>query len=85
METTLSTKGQIVLPRGARQKLALQAGAKFFCKVSKGSIVLTPKTAPRGKPRLVRDKTTGLIITQSAAGWAAVTSDQVRAALADFP
>jgi bifunctional DNA-binding transcriptional regulator/antitoxin component of YhaV-PrlF toxin-antitoxin module len=85
MTTTLSTKGQVVLPQGARQKLALQAGAKFFCRVSKGSIVLTPKTAPLGKPRLVRDRMTGLMITQSPAGRPMVTSDQVRAALADFP
>ena len=85
METTLSTKGQVVLPHGARRKLALQAGAKFSCRVSKGSIVLTPKTTPRGKSRLVRDRMTGLMITQSPAGHAAVTSDQVRAALADFP
>jgi bifunctional DNA-binding transcriptional regulator/antitoxin component of YhaV-PrlF toxin-antitoxin module len=85
VETTLSTKGQIVLPHGARKKLALQAGAKFFCKVSKGSIVLTPQTAPWGKPRLVRDRITGLTITQSPAGRPAVTNDQVRAALADFP
>jgi bifunctional DNA-binding transcriptional regulator/antitoxin component of YhaV-PrlF toxin-antitoxin module len=85
METTLSTKGQVVLPQGARQKLALQAGAKFFCRVSKGSIVLTPKTVLKGKPRLVRDRTTGLTITQSPAGRPAVTSEQVHAALADFP
>lgn len=85
MQTTLSTKGQVVLPQGARQKLALQAGAKFFCRVSKGSIVLTPKTTPRGKPRLVRDRMTGLTITQSPASRPVVTSDQVRAALTGFP
>jgi AbrB family looped-hinge helix DNA binding protein len=85
METTLSTKGQIVLPHQARRKLALQAGTKFFCRVSKGSIVLIPKTTLRGKPRLVRDRMTGLTITRSPAGQPAVTSDQVRAALADFP
>lgn len=85
METTLSTKGQVVLPRAARQKLSLSAGTKFACRIANGSIVLTPKTARTGKARLRRDPLTGLVITQSAAGFAAVTSEQVRAALADFP
>ena len=85
METTLSTKGQVVLPRAARQKLALLAGTKFTCRVSQGSIVLTPRDRLPGKPRLVRDPVTGLTITESPAGFRAVTTEQVRAALADFP
>jgi bifunctional DNA-binding transcriptional regulator/antitoxin component of YhaV-PrlF toxin-antitoxin module len=85
METTLSTKGQVVLPRAARQKLALPAGTKFACRVSNGSIVLTPKDRLRAKPRLVRDPATGLTITESPAGFLPVTTEQVRAALADFP
>jgi AbrB family looped-hinge helix DNA binding protein len=85
METTLSTKGQVVLPHRARQKLALRPGVRFVCRVSDGSIVLTPKTAPLAKPRLFRDATTGLTVTQGPANATPVTSEQVRAALADFP
>lgn len=85
METTLSTKGQVVLPQGARQKLALRAGAKFACRVANGSIVLTPKAPVRGQPRLVRDSLTGLRVTRGSPGGATVTSEQVRAALAEFP
>jgi bifunctional DNA-binding transcriptional regulator/antitoxin component of YhaV-PrlF toxin-antitoxin module len=85
METTLSTKGQVVLPRAARQKLALLAGTKFICRVSQGSIVLTPRDRAHGKPRLVRDPVTGLTLTESPAGFRPVTTTQVRAALADFP
>ena len=85
METTLSTKGQIVLPHGARQKLALRPGTKFACRVANGSIVLTPKNPPAGRPRLVQDSATGLTITQGPANGPTVTSHDVRAILADFP
>lgn len=85
METTLSTKGQIVLPQGARRRLALRPGTKFACRVAHGSIVLTPKTAPLARPRLVHDHATGLTITQGPANGLAVTSEHVRAVLADFP
>ena len=85
METTLSTKGQVVLPRAARQKLALPPGTRFACRVTAGSIVLTPKNHARGKPRLVRDPVTGLTITEGPAGFPPVTSEQVRAALAEYP
>ena len=85
METTLSTKGQVVLPRAARQKLALHAGTKFACRIFAGTIILTPKTQARGQPRFVRDRVTGLTITESPPGFPSVTSEQVRAALADFP
>ena len=85
METTLSTTGQVVLPRAARQKLARPAGTKFACRIADGSIILTPKNRLRGKPRFVRDPVTGLTITESPSGFQPVTPDQVRAALADFP
>jgi AbrB family looped-hinge helix DNA binding protein len=85
METTLSTKGQIVLPQGARRRLALRPGTKFACRVANGSIVLTPKTLPQGKPRLVRDRASGLTITQGPVNGPTITSEHVRAILADFP
>jgi AbrB family looped-hinge helix DNA binding protein len=84
METTLSTKGQIVLPHAARHKLALRSGTRFACRVANGSIVLTPKNRPLGRPRLVRDDATGLTITQGPANAPTVTSKDVRAILTDF-
>lgn len=85
METTLSTKGQVVLPRAARQKLSLRPGTKFACRVAHGSIVLTPQTPPPGRPRLVRDASTGLTVTQGPADRPVVSNQDVRAILADFP
>jgi AbrB family looped-hinge helix DNA binding protein len=85
METTLSSKGQIVLPQKVRQKLALGPGTKFECHVTNGSIVLIPRTPLLGKPRLVRESATGLTITKGPANGLRVSSEQVRALLADFP
>ncbi|HXB01748.1 MAG TPA: AbrB/MazE/SpoVT family DNA-binding domain-containing protein [Opitutaceae bacterium] len=85
METTLSTKGQVVLPRPARQKLHLRPGTKFACRLAGRSIILTPVAAPQAQPRIVRDRTTGLMVSRGPAEGPVVTSAQVRAALADFP
>lgn len=85
MEITLSTKGQVVLPRAARQKLRLAPGAKLNCRVSGHSLILTPQSGQRAEPKLVRDPLTRLRVTQGAADGPRVTSAQIRAALADFP
>jgi AbrB family looped-hinge helix DNA binding protein len=85
MTTTLSSKGQVVLPAAARKRLGLKAGAKFACRVQRGQIVLTPAESPRAAPRFVKDKLTGMIVVKSPPGTPMVTSEQVRALLADFP
>lgn len=82
METTVSTKGQVVLPQQARRQLGLRPGVKLDCRVEGGSVVLTPKGGAAAVTRLVRDAATGLMVTE---GGPTVTSEQVRAALADFP
>ena len=74
----------MVLPKQARMRLRLQAGTKFTCKVDGGSIVLTPEERNRERPKLVTDPKTGLRITQSPGG-IKITSQDVRAAMADFP
>lgn len=65
-------------------RLRLQPGTKFSCKVEGESIVLTPEPATRERPKLITDPDTGLRITQSPPG-IKVTSEDVQAALADFP
>ena len=84
MTATLSSKGQVVLPKQARVKLCLRTGAKFSCRIEGGSIVLTPEQTSQGHSRQITDPKTGLRITQSPTG-TRVTSDDVRAAMADFP
>ena len=84
MTAKLSSKGQVVLPKQARMRLHLRAGMKFVCKVQGQSIVLTPEHPVTNWPRLIEDAKSGLRITKSPAEMR-VTSEDVRAALLDFP
>jgi bifunctional DNA-binding transcriptional regulator/antitoxin component of YhaV-PrlF toxin-antitoxin module len=84
MTTMLSTKGQVVLPRQARLRLRLRPGVRFICKVQGESIVLTPEKPLTKPPQLINDPKSGLRITRSPAE-TKVTSEDVRAALLDFP
>jgi AbrB family looped-hinge helix DNA binding protein len=85
MTTTLSTKGQVVLPQAARRRLGLKPGVRLDCRVAGHEIVLTPQGGIRARPRSVRDRATGMIVTQAPKGLPAVTDEQVRTLLADFP
>jgi len=85
MTTTLSSKGQIVVPSPYRKRLGLREGARFHCRLKEGSLVFTPESGGSAKPRLVQDDATGLWITKAPVDAPRVTSEQVRAALEDFP
>ena len=85
MITTLSSKGQIVLPAAARRRLGLSAGAKLACQVQGNQIVLTPERVKKARSRLAKNPTSGLVVTVAPIGTAPVTSEQVRVLLADFP
>jgi len=84
MTVTLSSKGQVVLPKTARTRLQLRPGAKFLCRVDGDSIILTLESPHHERPKLVLDPATGLRITKSPPE-VKVSSEEVRAALADFP
>lgn len=81
---TLSGKGQVGPPKQARARLQLLAGAKFVCRVGGDSIVLSLKARSGERPKLIFVPATGLRITQSPPA-VQVSSEDVRAALADFP
>jgi len=84
MTVTLSSKGQVVLPKQARTRLQLRPGTRFVCRVDGDSIILTLEPRSRERPRLILDPATGLRITKSPPE-VKVSSEDVRAALADFP
>ena len=46
MLTTLSSKGQLIIPKPIRQALKLQAGDRFHIQVEQGKIILEPATSP---------------------------------------
>jgi AbrB family looped-hinge helix DNA binding protein len=85
MTTTLSSKGQVVLPSTTRRRLGLKPGDKFSCAVRGGEIVLTPTTVALRKPRLRKSKLTGLVYAEAVPGAPKVSSAQIRSLLADFP
>ena len=85
MTTTLSSKGQIVLPAAARRRLGLRAGAVFNCSVRGEEIVLALAQPAIPKPRFVRCKKTGLVSIAAVKGAPRLTSERVAELLADFP
>jgi len=83
--TTLSSKGQVVLPRLVRSRLHLTPGMKFLCLVHEDSVVLTPEAPRKRVKKYTTDPETGLRVTKARRGEELVTSDMVRALLEDFP
>lgn len=85
MTTTLSSKGQVVLPQAARRKLGLHAGARLACAVRDGGIFLKPEQRKSAKARIGKSKLSGLPALIAPAGTPPLTSAAVRAMLAEFP
>jgi AbrB family looped-hinge helix DNA binding protein len=56
--TTLSTKGQIVLPKAIRDSRALKAGTEFIVEDTQDGILLRPK---RRVPRKTLDEVFGML------------------------
>ena len=85
MQTRVSSKGQVVLPSPIRRKLGLQPGDSLDATIDRGRILLAPRRAPGGKRAIVHDPLTGLPVLTAGANAPALTSEQVREILADFP
>ena len=85
MKTTVSTKGQVVVPSGIRRKLRLQPGDSLEARIEGQEIVLTPRKVRPRKARIIRDPITGLPVLTAGAKAPKLTSAEVREILADFP
>jgi AbrB family looped-hinge helix DNA binding protein len=85
MIMTLSSKGQIVLPKEVRNRLRLTSGSKIDCQIQGKNLVLIPQINSKGRSKIVKDSKSGLMITKAPEGQTRVTSEQVQAALVDFP
>ena len=85
MRTTVSTKGQVVVPSSIRRKLGLQPGDSLEARVQGQHIVLTPRRVRPRNARIVRDPVTGLPVLTAGPKAPKLTSAQVREILADFP
>ena len=85
MQTTVSTKGQVVLPGPLRRRLGIGAGDLMDVNIEAGRIVLTPQARRPRKFRIVADPVTGLPVLRSGVAAPALTSKEVREILANFP
>lgn len=85
MLTTVSTKGQVVVPSRIRRKLGLQPGDSLEARVEGQHIVLTPRKIRSRRPRIIRDPVTGLPVLTAGPRAPKLMSAEVREILADFP
>jgi AbrB family looped-hinge helix DNA binding protein len=85
MQTTVTTKGQVVLPEPLRRRLDIRAGDSLNVKIEGGRIVLTPRKKRTRRAKLVRDPVTGLPVLSAGENAPVLTSKEVREILANFP
>jgi AbrB family looped-hinge helix DNA binding protein len=89
MTTTLSSKGQIVLPVVLRRKLALQPGDELDIRLELGGaephIVIRRRALERRKMKIVVDSISGLPIVKGPRGTPKLTTEMVAQMMADFP
>ena len=85
MDTTISTKGQVVVPSGIRRKLGLQPGDSLEARIEGQHIVLIPRKVRTRKARIIQDPVTGLPVLTAGPKAPSLTSAEVREILADFP
>ncbi len=85
MHTTISTKGQIVLPGPLRRRLGLHPGDPLEVNVESGRIVLTPRRQRRRTAKIVTDAVTGLPVLTAGPEAPTLSSKEVEEILASFP
>lgn len=85
MQTTVSTKGQVVLPGPLRRKLDIRAGDPLEANIENGRIVLTPRRKRGHRVTIVKDPITGLPVLSAGADAPTLTSKEVEEILTNFP
>ena len=85
-KTTLSSRGQVVLPQKIRNALHINAGDKMKCVVEGDSIILTPETPRVREPKFVTDALTGLTVVKARKDSTPVSTEYIQEFIdADFP
>jgi AbrB family looped-hinge helix DNA binding protein len=85
MQTTVSTKGQVVLPGPLRRRLDIRAGDPLDANIEGGRIVLTPRRKRGRRVKIVRDPITGLPVLSAGPSAPTLTSKEVEEILTNFP
>ncbi len=78
--TTLSSKGQLVIPLELRRMLGLRAGDRFLCAVDGEKIILMPEAHQKAGCRIGAD---GLPILTAPAGAPEMTLELVKQILSE--
>ncbi len=78
--TTLSSKGQLVIPLELRRMLGLHVGDRLQCEVDGEKIILTPETRARAGCRIGAD---GLPILTAPKGAPEMTPERVKEILSE--
>ena len=85
MQTKVSTKGQVVLPRPIRRRLDLRPGDPLDANIEGGRIVLTPRRKRSYRARIVIDPVSGLPALSAGPDAPTLTSKDVEEILSNFP
>ena len=85
MQTTVSTKGQVVSPGPLRRRLDIRAGDPLEADIEDGRIVLTPLKKRGRRVKVVKDPITGLPVLSAGVNAPTLTSKEVEEILSNFP
>ena len=85
MQTTVSTKGQVVLPGPLRRRLDIRAGDPLDAEVEGGRIILTPRPKQRSRAKIVIDRATGLPALSAGSEAPVLSTKEVDEILINFP
>jgi|HubBroStandDraft_6_1064221.scaffolds.fasta_scaffold00501_17 AbrB family looped-hinge helix DNA binding protein len=85
MQTIVSAKGRVALPRLLRRQLDIRAGDTLDANIEDGRIVLTPRRNRGRRVKIIKDPITGLPVLSAGENPPILTSQEVREILANFP
>ena len=85
MQTKVSSKGQVVLPRPIRHRLGIRAGDSLNANIEAGRIVLTPLRKRLHRVSIIADPITGLPVLSAGVDAPVLTSKEVEDILVNFP
>jgi len=87
METTVTEKGEIIVPVSLSRRLGMKPGDRLNADIKDENIVLSPHSEKKKvRPaRIITDSITGLPVIDVGEDAPILTSEMVREMLADFP
>jgi AbrB family looped-hinge helix DNA binding protein len=85
MQLKVSSKGQVVLPIGFRNKFGIKEGDKLEAKANGSGLLLVPQKRKKRKGKIVKDPITGMPVLTFGPGAPIITCEMVDKLLEDFP